>query len=162
MKLAIIAAIAKNRVIGNDGKLPWHISEDLRRFKKLTTGHVVLMGRKTYESLERPLPNRRNVVLTARSIPEVETFRTLATALKALKDEEVVFVIGGGTVFSQTLELADELFLTLVDQEVEGDAFFPPYEHLLRTSFHLIAREEHNGFAFLNYSRIPTARSPSR
>ena len=153
MKLALIAAIGKNRVIGKNGKLPWHISEDLKRFKRLTTGHVVLMGRKTYESLGKPLPNRRNVVLTSRPIPGIETYETLAAALEALSKEEKIFVIGGGKVFAQLLGQADELYLTLVDQQVEGDAFFPEYEPLLKAKFRLTDREEREGFVFEDYAR---------
>ena len=158
MKLAMIAAIGKNRVIGKGGKLPWHISEDLKRFKKLTTGHAVLMGRKTYESIGSAtggLPNRRNVVLSSHPIQGVETYRSLANALHALEKEEKTFVIGGGELFSQLLDHADELYLTFVDQETDGDAFFPPFEHLLETRFKAMHREEHNGFTFVDYVRKP-------
>jgi dihydrofolate reductase len=151
MKLIIIAALSRNRVIGKAGKLPWHISEDLKRFKHLTTGHTVLMGRKTFESLGKPLPNRRNVVLTSRAIPGVETYPTLAQALQALENEEKVFVIGGGEIFAQLIDHADELHLTLIDKEVEGDTFFPPYEHLIDTRYRLISREERDGFRFEDY-----------
>lgn len=151
MKLIIIAALSRNRVIGKDGKLPWHISEDLKRFKRLTTGHTVLMGRKTFESLGKPLPHRRNVVLTSHTLPDVETYPTLAQALQALEKEEKVFVIGGGEIFAQLIDHADELHLTLVDQEVEGDTFFPPYEHLVGTRYRLVSREVHEGFVFENY-----------
>lgn len=154
MKLIIIAAISRNRVIGKDGKLPWHISEDLKRFKQLTTGHTILMGRKTFESLARSLPNRRNVVLSSKEIPGVETYHTLAHALQALENEEKVFVIGGGEVFLQTLEQADVLYLTLVDQEVEGDTFFPPYEHLIGTVYKLTNKEVRDGFTFADYERM--------
>lgn len=151
MKLIIIAALSRNRVIGKDGKLPWHISEDLKRFKRLTTGHTVLMGRKTFESLGKPLPHRRNVVLTSHTLPDVETYPTLAQALQALEKEEKVFVIGGGEIFAQLIDHADELHLTLVDQEVEGDTFFPPYEHLVGTRYRLVSREVHEGFVFEDY-----------
>lgn len=151
MKLIIIAALSRNRVIGKDGKLPWHISEDLKRFKRLTTGHTVLMGRKTYESLGKLLPNRRNVVLTSHTIPNVETYPTLAQALQALEKEEKVFVIGGGEIFAQLLDHADELHLTIIDKEVEGDTFFPPYKHLIGTRYRLVSREEHEGFVFEDY-----------
>jgi dihydrofolate reductase len=154
MKLIIIAALSRNRVIGKDGKLPWHISEDLKRFKRLTTGHTVLMGRKTFESLGKPLPNRRNVVLTSRTLPEVETYPTLADALRALENEEKVFVIGGGEVFAQLIDHADALYLTLVDREVEGDTYFPPYEHLIGSRYRLVAREEHEGFVFEDYVKV--------
>jgi dihydrofolate reductase len=151
VKLAILAAIGKNRVIGKNGKLPWHISDDLKRFKRLTTGHAVLMGRKTYESIGRPLVNRRNVVLTHRPIPGVETYGSLDEALQALASEERVFVIGGATLYSQLIEFADELYLTMVSTDVEGDAFFPPYEHLLEKVFREGNREEHDSFTFVDY-----------
>lgn len=154
MKLIIIAALSRNRVIGKDGKLPWHISEDLKRFKRLTTGHTVLMGRKTYESLGKLLPNRRNVVLTSHTIPNVETYPTLAQALQALEKEEKVFVIGGGEIFAQLLDHADELHLTIIDKEVEGDTFFPPYKHLIGTRYRLVSREEHEGFVFEDYVKV--------
>lgn len=153
MKLVIIAVLGRNRVIGKDGKLPWYISEDLKRFKRLTTGHTVLMGRKTFESLGKPLPNRRNVVLTSQEISGVETYPTLAQALQVLDDQEKVFVIGGGEIFAQLLDHADEMHLTLVDQHVEGDTYFPPYEHLIGTRFKLVSREGHGGFEFEDYQR---------
>lgn len=154
MKLAIIAAIGRNRVIGKNGRLPWHISEDLKRFKRLTTGHAVLMGRKTWESLGKPLPHRRNVVLTSTSLPNVETYSTIEAALEALKDEERVFIIGGAQIYSELLGKADELFLTLVDQELEGDAYFPPFEQLLQQKFRVTRREQHAGFEFVDYARV--------
>jgi dihydrofolate reductase len=152
LKLAIIAAIGKNRVIGKDGKLPWHISEDLKRFKKLTTGHTVLMGRRTFESIGKPLSNRRNVVISSRHIPNIETYPSVDEALNALADQEKVFVIGGAQIYSQLLDRADELYLTLVDQTVAGDAFFPPFEDLL-DKFLLMHKEAHNGYAFVDYAR---------
>jgi dihydrofolate reductase len=152
--LAIIAAIGKNRVIGKDGKLPWHLSEDLRRFKRLTTGHVVLMGRRTFESITSALPGRRKVVISSRNIPGVETYASVDAAMAALAHQPKVFVIGGGQLYAQLLEQADELFLTFVDTDAEGDTFFPPYEHLLTTTFRLAAFEQGNGYAFADYVRI--------
>jgi dihydrofolate reductase len=154
VKLALIVAIGRNSVIGTQGKLPWHISEDLQRFKRLTTGHAVLMGRKTFESIGRPLPHRRFIVLSSTPLPGVETFRSIDTALAALADQERVFVIGGGTVYAALLPRADELYLTLVDRTVDGDTFFPPYEDLLASHFRLVHREYHEGFAFMDYIRI--------
>ncbi len=152
MKLIIIAALNKKRVIGNNGKLPWHISEDLKRFKRLTIGHAVLMGRKTFESMGKPLPDRRNVVLSSKKIPGVETYSTIAAALAALKNQEKVFIIGGGKIFDEFLDMADELHLTLVDIEVDGDTFFPSYEHLIGTRFMLFSEEKHEGFTFRDYT----------
>ena len=154
MRLIIIAALTKDRVIGKDGKIPWHIAEDLKRFKELTTGHAVLMGRKTYESLGKPLPNRRNVVLTSKELPSVERYSTTERALQALKDEQKVFVIGGGQVFTQLLEFADELHLTIIDQNVEGDTVFPEYVDLMEREFKLMNRDEHEGYAFVHYERL--------
>lgn len=154
MKIFIIAALDRNRVIGRDGKLPWHLSEDLKRFKRLTKGHVVLMGRKTYESLGKPLPDRRNVVLSSRPIAGVESYRSFAEALRALKDEDAVFIIGGGEVFRQALPIADGLLLTIVDGEHDGDTFFPEYELLVGTTFVITGKEDHEGFSFVDYRRL--------
>ncbi len=155
MQIAIIAAIALNRVIGKDGKVPWNIPEDLQRFRRLTMGHPVVIGRRTYESIGHPLEGRRNVVIASRKIPGVEVFPSIRDAVNALEDEGLVFVIGGGMVFRETLSAARLLYLTLVDQEPEGDTYFPPYEHLIGTEFALTAREAHPGFTFADYARIP-------
>lgn len=159
MKLLVIAALDRKRVIGRGGKLPWHLSEDLKRFKRLTKGHVVLMGRKTYESLEKPLPERRNVVLSSRPIAGVESYRSLPEALRVLEDADTVFIIGGGEVFRQALPIADGLHLTIVDGEHEGDTFFPEYEHLIGTTFGITAKEHHEGYSFIDYTRL--GRTPS-
>jgi len=154
VKIAIIAALDKDRAIGKDGKLPWHIPDDLKHFKSVTSGHAVLMGRKTFASLGRPLPNRRNVVVTSHLIAGVESYASVPDALAALKGEEVVFVIGGASLYSQLLERADFLYLTLVDGTYAADTFFPPYEHLIDTVFAPILCEAHEGFSFLTYRRI--------
>lgn len=151
MKKIIIAAVAKNRVIGNNGKMPWHIPEDLQHFKQLTTGHTILMGRNTFEAIGRPLPHRRNVVLSSQKISGVETFVSLESAFDTLSAEEKVFIIGGGNVFAQTLSLADELYLTLIDKDFKGDTFFPEYERLLAQNFYLVDEEIKNGFRFVHY-----------
>jgi len=154
VKLAIIAALTRNRVIGKNGKLPWHIPEDLKRFKRLTTDHPVLMGRKTFESLGKPLPNRRNVVLSSKSLKGIETYRSIPEALKALASEKLVFVLGGGEIYSQLVDKVDYLYLTIIDKVVEGDVFFPPYEHLIGKIFNLHSSEEHDGFAFMDFVRF--------
>jgi len=152
--LAIIAALARNRAIGKDGKLPWHISADLRRFKKLTMGHTVLMGRKTWQSLGKPLSGRRNVVISRMPVPGVEAYRSIEEALAALRGEDRIFVIGGGEVYAQCLERADELYLTIVDREVDADTFFPSYEHLIGSRFSCAGIESHDGFRFEDYRRL--------
>lgn len=159
MKLAIIAAIGPNRVIGKKGKLPWHIPEDLRRFKQLTTGHTVLIGRRTFESIGKPLANRRNVVITSRSIAGVETFPSVDEALAALSSEPVVFVIGGARIYAETLSRANSLYLTLIREKVDGDTFFPPYEHLLEKEFTLVRQEELGTALFVEFVRAQETRS---
>ncbi len=161
MKLIIIAAVSLNRVIGRNGNVPWDIPEDLARFMKLTTGHTVLMGRKSYESLGKPLPNRRNVVLTRNTIAGVETYSSVKEALEALEGQEIVYVIGGGEIFSQMIGDVDAMQITLVERNVEGDTFFPPYEDILRTDFTLVKEERHEGFRYLDYERKrPTDSHP--
>jgi dihydrofolate reductase len=164
-EIVIIAAIAeKNRVIGKEGDLPWYLSEDLRRFKSLTIGHPVLMGRKTFESilarLGKPLPERRSLVLTSTknypAFPSVETYPTMESALEACVEEPIVFVIGGERVFDETLALADRLELTMVEGNYDGDAFFPEYENLVIERFKLIDVEKHDGFRFETYRTKPT------
>ncbi|MHC4989348.1 MAG: dihydrofolate reductase [Planctomycetota bacterium] len=127
--VAVIVAHAENRVIGRDGQLPWHLPEDLRRFRRLTTGHAIVMGRLTYESVGRPLPHRRNIVLSRRlrSAPEgVELAPDLDAAL-ALPGmaSSTVFVAGGAEVYRAALPRADRLYLTVVHADVEGDVLFP-------------------------------------
>jgi dihydrofolate reductase len=153
VKLALIAAVARNRGIGYKGELPWKLPEDMRRFKQITTGHAVLMGRKTFEALGKPLPNRRNVVLAHRAIPGVETCSTIDAALAALAGEQRVFVIGGGEVYAQLLDNADELFLTHVHRDVTADAFFPPFAHLIGTRFREVFRDDREEFSFVDYLR---------
>jgi dihydrofolate reductase len=154
LRLIIIAAFNRKRVIGRNGKVPWHISEDLKRLKKLTVGHTLLMGRRTYESLQTPLPNRRHVVLTSRAIPGVETYHTIPEALKALQGQEKVFIFGGGEIFAAMLEQADEWLLTLVENDEDGDTFFPQYEHLVGKTFRETRREKNEGFEFADFEKI--------
>jgi dihydrofolate reductase len=154
MNLILIAALTRNRVIGKNGRVPWDIPEDIERFKRLTLGHVVLMGRRTYETLSAPLVNRRNVVITSRPLEHVETYSTIAYALRALEAEDDVFVIGGGQIFAELITSAAGLRLTIIDQEIDGDTFFPPYEHLIGSLFKLTSDEVHEGFSFRDFERI--------
>jgi dihydrofolate reductase len=154
MNLIIIAALTKNRVIGKSGAVPWDIPLDMERFKQLTQGHIVLMGRRTYDTLSEPLVNRRNVVITSRPIAGVETYSMIGDALQALETEGDVYVIGGGQIFAELLDSAAALRLTIVDQETDGDRFFPTYEHLIGTSFKLMSEERHEGFCFKDYVRV--------
>ena len=126
--LALIVAVSRNRVIGKDGALPWHISEDLKHFKQTTLGHAVIMGRKTFESIGKPLPGRRNIVITSRadSFLGAETARTLPEAIDAArKTDECPFIIGGASLFEEALPLTTKLFVTEIDRDFEGDTHFP-------------------------------------
>ena len=136
--ISIIVAYAKGRVIGKDGKIPWHLPGDLQYFKEITSGHTVVMGRKTLVVLGRPLPGRRNVVLThssAINLPGVEVVRSREGVL-ALGD---VFIIGGENVYKQFLEAAERLYITELALEIDGDTFFPEWD---RQSFTLVAAKE--------------------
>ena len=127
-ELTIIAAASTNNVIGFDNKLIWNIPKDLKRFKELTQGHSVIMGRKTFESLPSPLPNRRNIVVTRNKdySPEgIEVFSSIEDAIYVCKDDLQPFIIGGGEIYSQTINLVDKIELTRVYKDYQGDAFFP-------------------------------------
>jgi dihydrofolate reductase len=131
LKLSIIAALADNGVIGRDGSLPWHLPDDLRRFKALTMGRPILMGRRTFESIGRSLPGRRNLVLTrgARSFPEgIEPVDSLAAALARCAGAVEICVIGGAEVYAQVLPLATRLELTRVHTEARGEVRFPEFD----------------------------------
>lgn len=124
-----IAAMSLNRVIGKDNRIPWHLPEDFRWFKRVTLGHVLVMGRKTFESIGRPLPGRTTVVLsrTWTDHPGVEVARSL-DEVRLPSDGRQVFLCGGAEIYVQGLDRCAELFLTVVQREVEGDAYFPPFE----------------------------------
>ena len=128
--ISIIVAVAENGVIGDNNRLLWHISEDLRRFKRITTGHPVVMGRKTWESLGRPLPGRENVVVTRRelSFDGARTVHSLDEAYALFPPEEEVFVIGGAQIYGEALPAADRFYLTRVHRAYEGDTRFPEWD----------------------------------
>jgi dihydrofolate reductase len=128
MTISIIVAFANNRVIGKDNQLIWHLPNDLKHFKAVTSGHPVIMGRKTYESIGRLLPNRKNIIVTRNTAYQVEgahVFNSLETAIDSCVGEEEVFIIGGSEIYRQALTLAHKLYITEVLHEFEGDAFFP-------------------------------------
>lgn len=152
MTVILIAAVGSNGVIGRDNDLPWRIREDLQHFKQVTLGHTLVMGRKTYDSIGRPLPGRRTVVVTRQpdwSAAGVEAANDLETALK-LADGKDVYVAGGGEIYRAALPYADRLELTEVDQSPAGDVTFPVFDrsHWLET-----ARVPHDGFSFVSYAR---------
>lgn len=153
--LSLIAAISQNNCIGKDNTLPWNIPEDLKHFKDITTGYIVLMGRNTWESIPekfRPLSNRKNIVVTRDKyymVPEgVEVYSSIDEALEKYKNKDV-FVVGGASIYKQTIAKADRLFITEVKQFVDGDAFFPEIE---RQVWKEVDREDFNGFSFVEYS----------
>ncbi len=129
MGIAIIAAMSRNRVIGSEGAIPWHIPADLRRFRELTLGHTVIMGRKTFEAIGRPLPGRKNVVVTGqRNYAREDTLvvHSLTEAIESSDPAEELFICGGSEIYRQALPLCAKIYLTIVDLDIEGDAYFPP------------------------------------
>lgn len=163
-RISVIAARAKNGAIGIENRLPWRLPEDLAHFKALTLGHPILMGRKTFESLGRPLPGRTNVVITRNADyrPEgVQVVASIPDALALCREADELFFIGGAELYAQVLPLADRLYLTEVDCTPEGDAWFPEYD---RAAFGEISRSAQTGakgdplrFDFVVYDRIAVA-----
>ena len=131
MRLSIVVAMDDNRLIGSKNQLPWHLPADLAYFKKLTTGKSILMGRKTYDSIGRPLPNRRNIVITRNSnisVPGCEVVSSIDHALELTKEDPEVMVIGGASLCEQLLPKINRLYITKIDGVFEGDVFFPKYD----------------------------------
>lgn len=156
--LSLIVAYAKNNVIGINNTLPWHLPEDLKRFRALTTGHHIIMGRKTYESLGRLLPGRTTVIVTRNMAYKLEgalIAHSLEEAVRICQSDQEVFVIGGAELYQDGLKLADKLYITEVDLLVEGDAFFPTVDvHVWQET----SREVHTSaqgllFCYISYSR---------
>ncbi len=131
MKISMIAAMAEDRVIGLENKMPWHLPADLQFFKRVTLGKPVIMGRKTYQSIGRPLPGRKNIVLTRDKMLEIEgvsCVQTVEQALELVQGAEEVMVIGGATIYQQFLNRATRLYLTFIDLKTQGDTQFPDYQ----------------------------------
>lgn len=160
--ISIIAAVARNRAIGYRNKLLYWLPDDLKRFKQLTTGHTIIMGRCTFESLPKgALPNRRNIVLSRSQadFPGCERFASLKEALAHCKDNEEVFIIGGASVYGQAMPIADRLCLTEIDDVPENaDAFFPPYEDWVEVWREQHYKDDRHGydFAFVDYMKSNT------
>ena len=160
-EIVIIVAVAQNRVIGKDNRLLWNIPEDMARFKALTSGHTVLMGRKTWESLPprfRPLPGRRNIVISRQTdyaAPGAELAHSLDSALALAASDETVFIIGGADIYRQTLPLAERLEITEVELSPEGDSWFPeiPADEWQVTTKTAPSANGGTGFSFLTYRR---------
>jgi dihydrofolate reductase len=131
MIVSLVVAISKNNAIGKDNQLLWYLPADLKHFKEITSGHTIIMGRKTYESIGKALPKRRNIVITRNTglmLPGVEVMHNLQEALDSCREENEVFVIGGAEIFNQSLALTDKIYLTRVHENYEADTFFPEIE----------------------------------
>jgi dihydrofolate reductase len=158
--ISIIAAVADNNVIGGNNKLLWHLPADLKRFKQLTLGHPVIMGRKTFESIGKPLPGRENVVITRNPDFKAEGItivRSLDEVLKKFSGQDV-FIIGGAEIYAQSMSLADKIFLTRIYQLFEGDSFFPAIDERIwkvkREEMHEPDEKNPYRYAFIDYERI--------
>jgi dihydrofolate reductase len=153
INLVLIAALSENNVIGNKGKIPWHLPLDLKHFRDLTIGHPVIMGRNTFDSLpKKPLPNRRNIVLSRSdlSYPGIIFSKSFDEAISLCEDVETVYVIGGQRVYEESLPFANRMELTRVYGKFEGDCFFPDVNF---DEWSLLRREENLNCCFLSYSR---------
>lgn len=159
--IALIAALARNRAIGFDNRMPWHLPEDLKRFRQLTTGHRVIMGRKTFDSIGRPLPGRTNIIISRSNTfnaPGCTVVHSVDEALAAADPAGVIsFVIGGAEIYRQALGWASRMFLTEIDAEFEGDTFFPPID---KREWNEVRRERRNydatrpiAYDFVEYER---------
>ena len=168
MIVSLVAAMDRQGVIGSEGAIPWHLPEDLRRFKRLTVGHPVIMGRKTYESLPprfRPLPERRNIVLSRvmSHVSGCETASSPEQALKLCRGEDEVFVIGGGEIYRLFLPWAKRMYLTIVETEVPGDTSFPAFDvsqwqEVSRN--HGFNADGELNYSFVDYERAAGALQP--
>ena len=154
-QISIIVAHSRNMAIGKANALLWRLPEDLKRFKKLTTGHPIIMGRKTYQSINRPLPDRTNIIVTRDEnleIPGCIIVHSVTEAIEKAKefDQKEIFIIGGAEIYKETLPLVDRLYVTKVDLDVEGDAFFPEYSNIFTKKI----SEESGEFEGLKYSYL--------
>jgi dihydrofolate reductase len=178
-KISLIAAISENKVIGRDNDLPWHIPEDLKRFKEITKGHPVIMGRKTYESIGRLLPNRINIIITRdvegyllrhpelvsgsnwipdqvrNDINKGVVVSSLDEAIKEAKkvDQEEIFIIGGGQIFEQSITIANKIYLTIVHTNLEGDVYFPEYLEFTKEVFKKESSNDEYSYTFLELEK---------
>lgn len=157
--ISIIAAISDNKAIGKENKLLWHISEDLKRFKQITSGHPVIMGRKTYESMGRLLPDRLNIIITRDknySVKDAVVVSSFEDGVRKAKehDKNEIFIIGGGQIYSQAIGIADRLYLTIVHAEFEGDSYFPDY-----SEFNIKVFEQEGESGGLRYTFLELEKS---
>ena len=152
-RITLLAALGRNRVIGREGDMPWHLPEDLRHFKHTTMGHAMVMGRKTFDAIGRVLPGRRTIVITRQpdwAHPGVETAHSLPEALSLAGPGDEVFIVGGGEVYAEAMPFAQRMVLTEVDDAPEGDTWFPPWSG---AQWREVSREPHEGFDIAVYER---------
>lgn len=159
--ISIIVAMANNRVIGKNNQMPWHLPADLAHFKKVTLGKPIIMGRKTYESIGRPLPGRKNIIISRNTdyiVEGCQSVTSIESAFKLVKDEEEIFIIGGGYLYSQLIEQANKLYLTFIDLEVNGDTQFPDFTQLNlkeeKREKHLKDEKNPYNYEFVDFSVI--------
>jgi len=160
MKLSLIVAMATNRTIGLNNKMPWHLSADLQHFKKITMGQPIIMGRKTFESIGRPLPGRQNIIISRNTDYQQQgcsVFNDLDSALQSCTENDEVFVIGGATLYKATLARADRLYITEIHNEFKGDTWFPEIQ---QAQWREVEREDINddnsvdfNYSFMTYDR---------
>lgn len=156
--ISIIAAISENRAIGKDNKLLWDIPEDMKRFREVTKGHPVIMGRKTFDSIGRLLPQRLNIIVTRDknySVTGAVVVTSLESAVEKAKMEKTdeIFVIGGGQIYTQAIDIADKLYLTIVHTEIEGDTYFPDYSAFKKIVFEKKSESNRYRYTFLELVR---------
>ena len=157
-KFCIICAIGKNRAIGKNNELLWHIPEDFKHFKDITSGHVIIMGQKTYESIGKPLPNRTTIVLSNNpdfnvdGVIVVRTFEEVFEKARELEKEEV-FICGGGSIYAQTIGMVDKLYLTVVEENFEADTFFPEYDEFKKVISERKSSDENFKYTFLELTK---------
>lgn len=159
-KISLIAAVSKNLVIGKDNQMPWHLSEDLQYFKKMTLGKPIIMGRKNHESIGQPLPKRHNIIMTTAAnyfAQGCTVVNSIEDALDAAGEVEEIMIIGGGVIYELFLPMADKLYLTEIDKEIEGDVYFPEFD---KDEWKVVSKEpgtEEDGYTynFVIYEKEP-------
>ncbi|MBA4739515.1 MAG: dihydrofolate reductase [Burkholderiales bacterium] len=162
MGTTIIVAQAKNRAIGINGTLPWHLSADLKRFKQLTSGHTIIMGRKTWDSIGKPLPNRHNIVITrvhGLILEGAQTVTSLEAAIDVASNESEKFIIGGAEIYNLAMPIVDTIEMTLIHEDIQGDTYFPPVDsNTWRESNRSEHQDNKSGldYSFVTYKRIST------
>lgn len=152
-ELYLIAAMDKNRLIGKGGKMPWHIPQDLKLFKEMTSGHIIVMGRKTYESIGKPLPNRVNIIISRKPL-EIDGCIVFDSILKAIRygegQDKKLFFIGGADIYSQVANIISYMYISKIKDEYEGDTYFPDIDF---DRFDVESREDYGDFELIKYSR---------